>query len=151
MAVGERMPAWVDIGVQEYLKRLPRDWILQIRPVPLAHRGKNYNVEQCIRKEAEALLGQLGRDDYVVALDIKGKSLDTRGLADKLLWLREQGRDVSLLVGGPDGLGTACLERANEQWSLSALTLPHALVRVIVVEQLYRAWSLIQGHPYHRE
>lgn len=151
IAVGERMPAWVNAGFEDYRKRLPPELSLMLRAVPLAPRGRNYAVSQCLRKEAEAMLAQLGRNDHVIALQVTGKVLDTRGLADRLEWLRGQGRDISLLVGGPDGLGDACLARAAEQWSLSALTLPHPLVRVVIAEQLYRAWSLLQGHPYHRE
>ncbi|MEX2131999.1 MAG: 23S rRNA (pseudouridine(1915)-N(3))-methyltransferase RlmH [Pseudohongiellaceae bacterium] len=151
VAVGERMPAWVEAGVQEYRKRLPGDFSLQVRPVPLARRGKNYNVDLCIKKEASSLLSQIGQDDYVVALEISGKSLDTKALANRIDRLRQEGRDLSLLVGGPDGLGKECIQRSNDLWSLSALTLPHGLVRIVVAEQLYRAWSLLQGHPYHRD
>ena len=151
LAVGERMPAWVDAGFAEYCKRLPPDFSLQLQSVPLAQRGKNSNIEQCVKKESEALLQQLGRNDFIVALEVGGKALNTRSLADRLGRIRDAGQHLSLLVGGPDGLGPECRQRAHEQWSLSPLTLPHTLVRIVVAEQIYRAWTLLQGHPYHRD
>ncbi|MFM1897115.1 MAG: rRNA ((1915)-N(3))-methyltransferase RlmH [Pseudomonadota bacterium] len=151
VAVGNKMPTWVDLAVNEYGRRLPPDFALVVKTVPLAKRSKTSNIDQCVRKEAEALLARLGRDDVVVALEVKGRVLDTESLARRINAIREQGRDLSLLVGGPDGLGEACLARASEQWSLSALTLPHPLVRILVAEQLYRVWSLLNQHPYHRD
>ena len=151
IAVGERMPAWVETGFQEYRKRLPAEFELRLLAVAAAKRGKNHNIDQCIQKEGQSLLARVGRDDHVIALEVGGKVLDTRALAARLEYLRQEGRDVALLVGGPDGLAPACRDRAVEQWSLSALTLPHPLVRLVVAEQFYRAWSLLSGHPYHRD
>ena len=151
LAVGTRMPGWVEQGVQEYKKRLPADFCLHLQEIPLARRGKNASLDQAVRKEADALLHQLQVSDYVVALDVKGRQFSTGEFAKRLEYLRGQGRNVSLLVGGPDGLGEQCLERADERWSLSNLTLPHPLVRIVLAEQFYRAWSLLQNHPYHRE
>ena len=151
LAVGSRMPAWVNDAVDEYSRRLPGDFRLEVREVPLARRGKSVNIEQCVRKEAQGLLARIGRDDFVVALEVRGKALDTTTLARRIGRIRDEGRDLSLLVGGPDGLGQDCLDRADEQWSLSALTLPHPLVRIVVAEQVYRVWSLLNQHPYHRE
>lgn len=101
-------------------------------------------------KEGEACLRAVGKGDYVVALDVRGKALSTEQLAGQFQQLRDGGRNVSLLVGGPDGLAPACLEAADARWSLSPLTFPHPIVRVILAEQLYRAWSILAGHPYHR-
>lgn len=151
LAVGTRMPEWVGQGVEEYNKRLPVDFALPVQEIPLARRGKNSNSAQLLRKEAEAMLGQVQTSDWVVALDVKGRQFSTQDLARRLEYLRGQGRDVVLLVGGPDGLDDQCLERADECWSLSLLTLPHPLVRVVLAEQFYRSWSLLQNHPYHRE
>ena len=151
LAVGTRMPDWVEQGFQEYNKRLPTDFALHLQEIPLARRSKNSNPNQLLRKEAEAMLGSVQTSDFAVALDVNGRQFSTGELAKRLQFLRVQGRDVTLLVGGPDGLDGQCLERADERWSLSLLTLPHPLVRIVLAEQFYRAWSLLQNHPYHRE
>lgn len=150
ICVGSKMPEWVEAGVAEYRKRLPRDFELVIAEIALAPRGKTMDTSRAVAKEGEACLKALGRDDYVVALDVKGLALTTEQLAARYGQLRDGGRNVALLVGGPDGLAPACLERADARWSLSALTFPHPLVRVILAEQLYRVWSILVGHPYHR-
>lgn len=151
LAVGTRMPAWVETGVEEYGKRIRNELGFSITEIAMAKRSKNANITQCISREGDAMLAKLATSDYVVALDVKGKSLDTSGLAGRLNSIQEQGRNLCLLVGGPDGLDPRCLQRADEIWSLSALTLPHPLVRILLAEQLYRAHSLNKGHPYHRE
>lgn len=145
------MPAWVSSGIEEYGKRIRNELGFSIAEIGMAKRTKNGNVEQYMKKEGDAILGKIGGGDYVVALDVGGKELNTPGLAKRLTHIQEQGRNLVLLIGGPDGLDRRCLERAEEIWSLSALTLPHPLVRVLVAEQLYRAHSLNKGHPYHRE
>lgn len=150
LSVGGRMPDWVDAGVAEYSKRLPAEFALQLSDVPLGRRGKGQDVEQAVRKEADALLARVRAQDHVVALEVTGLRLSTEALAQRLDAIRRDGRNIVLLVGGPDGLGEACLQRADEKWSLSALTLPHPLVRIVVAEQIYRAWTLLNGHPYHR-
>lgn len=150
ISVGTKMPDWVEAGVAEYRKRLPRDFELLITEIPLAARGKGADVGKAMAKEGEACLRAVPRGDYVVALDVRGKSLGTEQLAERLRQLRDGGRNVSLLVGGPDGLAPGCLDAADARWSLSPLTFPHPIVRVILAEQLYRAWSILVGHPYHR-
>lgn len=150
LSVGTRMPSWVNEGVQEYCKRLPPDFQLHCVEIPLARRGKNVDVDRARRREAEDMLARIPRDDVVVAMEVRGRALTTEGLAGHLDAIRLDGRNVSLLVGGPDGLDPAALQRADEQWSLSALTLPHPLVRIVIAEQIYRAWSVLSGHPYHR-
>jgi 23S rRNA (pseudouridine1915-N3)-methyltransferase len=151
IAVGTKMPAWVNDGVAEYSKRLPSSFNLTVQEVPLAKRGKSYNVEQCVNKEANLILERVPKNDHLVAMEVTGKVFDTPALAKRIDKLRDDGRNLSLLVGGPDGLADQCLSRADEHWSLSALTLPHALVRVMLAEQLYRVWSVLNGHPYHRD
>lgn len=151
LAVGTRMPDWVSAGVEEYARRIRNELGFSVVEVAMAKRGKTSSVEQCIRKEGDAILGKVAGSDYVVALDVAGKVLDTPGMAKRLTAIQDQGRNIVLLIGGPDGLDSRCLGRADETWSLSALTLPHPLVRVLVAEQLYRAHSLNKGHPYHRE
>ncbi len=150
VCVGTRMPDWVNAGVEEYSKRIRQDLGFELIEVPLASRGKNGSVAQFRVKEAESLLAKLKDDDHVVALEVTGRTLDTEAMASELERFRADGKNLSLLIGGPDGLDGLCLERADARWSLSALTLPHTIARVLLVEQLYRALTLIQGHPYHR-
>lgn len=150
VSVGTRMPGWVEAGFAEYRKRLPRDFELILVEVPLAPRGKGLDLGRAMAREGDACLKAVGRDDFLIALDVTGRTLATGQLAAQLGQLRDEGRNVSLLVGGPDGLAPACLAQADTTWSLSALTFPHPLVRIILAEQLYRAWSVLAGHPYHR-
>lgn len=150
IAAGGRMPDWVREGTEEYRKRLPRDFELSITEVPLAPRARGADLKRAVAREGEAMLGALGRGEHVVALDVGGRTLSTEALARRISAMRDGGRDLALLVGGPDGLAPACLARADESWSLSALTLPHPLVRIVVAEQLYRVWSFLNNHPYHR-
>jgi 23S rRNA (pseudouridine1915-N3)-methyltransferase len=149
IAVGQRPPAWVADGFADYARRLPRDMPLTLLEVQAAGRG-HLPADRVRRQEAERLLGRLGPKDHVVALDVKGVAWSTEILAKKLDNLRMDGHDLAFLVGGADGLDELCLQRADDVLSLSALTFPHALVRVLVAEQIYRAWTLLAGHPYHR-
>lgn len=150
LAVGHKMPAWVEQGVAEYSKRLPADCSLEIIEITPGYRAKNTSKEKAMQQEAEALSKAIRPQDHVIALDVKGKSWSTEQLAENLSDWRMQGGDVALIVGGPDGLTADILALAKQRWSLSALTLPHPLVRVLLAEQLYRAWTIIQGHPYHK-
>jgi 23S rRNA (pseudouridine1915-N3)-methyltransferase len=147
-AVGGRMPGWVDEGVEEYRRRLPRELALTFRDVPLAKRAAG--VERVRREEGDALLRGVPEADHCVALDPRGKRWSTEQLAQELEGWMMQGQALSLLIGGPDGLAPACLSAAQQRWSLGPLTLPHPLVRVLLAEQLYRAWTITVGHPYHR-
>ncbi|MFQ5642111.1 MAG: 23S rRNA (pseudouridine(1915)-N(3))-methyltransferase RlmH [Thiogranum sp.] len=150
IAAGTRMPSWVNEGYQAYACRLPHECRLKLVEIPLGRRGKSTPVERAVNEEGKRMLAALAPRQLVIAMDVAGRSWSTEQLAGKLAaWLGD-GRDVSLLVGGPDGLADTCLERAEQRWSLSALTLPHPLVRVLLAEQLYRAWSVISNHPYHR-
>ncbi len=150
IAVGTRMPAWVEAGVSEYRKRLPPELQLDIREIALAKRGKNADIARAMQQEGTAMLAAIAPRDVVIALDVQGKILSTEQLAARIAQWQLSGDNFSLLVGGPDGLAPECLSRATERWSLSALTLPHPLVRVLIAEQLYRAWSINNNHPYHR-
>ena len=151
LSVGTKMANWVITGTEHYGKRIEREMNFSLVEIPLAKRVKNQSSAIGKAREAAAFLSQIKPDDYVVALDVKGRSLSTAQLADKLRDFRMSGKDLALLIGGPDGLDGACLGRADECWSLSKLTFPHPLVRILVTEQLYRAISMINGHPYHRE
>ncbi|MEN8109076.1 MAG: 23S rRNA (pseudouridine(1915)-N(3))-methyltransferase RlmH, partial [Pseudomonadota bacterium] len=150
IAAGTRMPAWVTAGYEDYARRLPHECSLRLVEIPLSKRSKTTPAEKNRAEEGKAMLAAMPSQATVIALDVRGKSWDTQTLAGKLTGWLQDGRDLALLVGGPDGLADDCLARADMRWSLSALTLPHALVRVVLAEQLYRAWSVTQGHPYHR-
>lgn len=150
ISVGTKMPRWVQEGVEEYRKRIANELGFSLLELPMAKRGKTQSAAQCREREGESILAALSDADYVVSLEVGGRVLDTPALAQRLEHFKREGRNISLLVGGPDGLSSACGQRADESWSLSALTLPHPLVRVLLVEQLYRAMSLSKGHPYHR-
>jgi 23S rRNA (pseudouridine1915-N3)-methyltransferase len=149
-AVGTRVPDWVERGYREYARRMPRECSLVLNEIPLAQRSKSQAIERAMNEEGRRMLSALSDRQRVIALDVSGRSWSTEQLALQLDTWQQDGRDVSLLVGGPDGLAQGCLQRAEQRWSLSPLTLPHPLVRVLVAEQLYRAWSLNAGHPYHR-
>lgn len=150
LAVGQKMPQWVTEGFNEYAKRLPRECALSLQEIVPAKRGKTSQPSQWMAEEGSRLLNAVTDADYVVALEVGGKAWTTEQLATALSQWQSAGRDVCLMIGGPDGLDKRCLQRADQQWSLSALTLPHPLVRVILAEQLYRAWTVLQNHPYHR-
>ncbi len=150
ICVGTRMPGWVESGYREYAKRLPAECALRLREIPLGKRGKGMDLQRAVHDEGERMLTAVPRDCLVLALDLGGRAWSTEQLAVQLDDWMASGRDLALLVGGPDGLAPNCLERADGRWSLSTLTLPHPLVRVMVAEQLYRAWSILRNHPYHR-
>ncbi len=144
------MPGWVMTGIDEYGKRLPRELKLNWREIPLARRGRDTAAEQLCQAEGEQILKALPAGDRVIALDVRGKRLSTEQFAEHLERWRMSGDNYSFIIGGPDGLSAQCLERADQRWSLSDLTLPHPLVRVLLAEQLYRAWTITANHPYHR-
>ncbi len=146
-AVGRKMPAWVQQGADEYQKRLPRQWQFKVRETAQANLA---TAALNKAKEAELLNALLPDKGHVVALDNRGKAWSTQDLCVQLQLWQELGKPVSLLVGGPDGLSDELVAQSDQQWSLSPLTFPHPLVRVIVVEQLYRAHSMLINHPYHR-
>ena len=147
LAVGARQPGWVLDGCDEYARRLPG---LSVEELPPGRRTRGGDPAQALEDEGRRLLARIPDAHHVVALDVGGHEYDTPGLARRLEHWLTLGTPVDFLIGGPDGLSGACRARAAELWSLSRLTLPHGLARVLSVEALYRAWSLRQGHPYHR-
>lgn len=151
IAVGQKMPDWISTGYHTYAKRFPSDCQLQLVEIAAGKRGKNADIARILRAEGEAMLAAVGKGDRIVTLEVTGKPWSTPQLAARLAQWQMDGRDVSLLVGGPEGLAAECIAAADERWSLSALTLPHPLVRVLLAESLYRAWSVNANHPYHRE
>jgi 23S rRNA (pseudouridine1915-N3)-methyltransferase len=150
IAVGRRMPAWGTQGIAQYTPRLPRELKLPWCEIPLARRGKDASAQQWCAAEGEQILKAIAPGDRVIALAVNGKRLSTEQLAQNLSAWQLSGDNYSVLIGGPDGLSPACLARAEQCWSLSDLTLPHPLVRVLLAEQLYRAWTITVNHPYHR-
>jgi 23S rRNA (pseudouridine1915-N3)-methyltransferase len=150
VAVGTRMPGWVTQGFQEYAGRMPRECRLELREVALGRRTRSGDVTRAMTDEGERLLAAT-EGCLRVCLDVRGTAVDTPALAGRLAHWMQDGQDLALLVGGPDGLAEACLAAAQWRWSLSPLTLPHGLVRVLLAEQMYRAWTVLSGHPYHRE
>jgi 23S rRNA (pseudouridine1915-N3)-methyltransferase len=150
IAAGTRLPAWVDAGFADYHKRLRAPLVLELLEIPIITRRAGENPERAIAREGAQMLAAIGPKDYVVALEVEARSMTTNELS---VWLAErlrEARPLTLLIGGPDGLAPSCRQRADQSWSLSPLTLPHALARVVVVEQIYRAMSMLTGHPYHR-
>ena len=150
IAAGTRLPEWVNTGFREYQKRIRTPLLLELQEIAVATRRAGENPQRAVSREGAGMLAAVGRDDYVVALEIMGKAMSTEQLSTWLAERMRDGRTLALLIGGPDGLAPQCRERADYSWSLSPLTLPHGLVRVVVAEQLYRAMSLAAGHPYHR-
>ena len=150
LAVGTKMPAWVEQGVNEYSKRLPPEIKFEIKEIPPGKRGKGADIKRAIAAEGQQMLAAIPEADKVIALEVTGRAWGTEKLAGELQQWQREGDNITLLVGGPDGLASECQARANQQWSLSALTLPHPLVRIVLAEQLYRAWAINNNHPYHR-
>lgn len=144
------MDAWVKQAYDEFAKRLPHECRLQLIEVPANKRTKNTDLQRVIKEEGERLLAAIPSNSLVYALDSTGQQWSTEKLADQLKHWLVDGRDTVLLIGGPDGLSEQCKSRAEVCLSLSKLTFPHPLVRVIIAEQVYRAWSILKGHPYHR-
>ena len=150
VAVGQRMPDWAQTAWDDYAKRFPPELRLELKAVKTEPRGSR-TTEQLMAAERERIEAAIPRGARVVALDERGTSLTTTALAAKLKGWQLESSDVALLIGGPDGLDPALRAAAHERIRLSDLTLPHAMVRVLLGEQLYRAWSVNAGHPYHRE
>ncbi len=152
LAVGHRMPAWVDVAFDEYAKRMPREMPLQLKELKPAQRSSaTGDAARWMQTEAERIEAAVPQGALRVVLDEHGRSFATRALADHFRRWRNDGRDIVFIIGGADGLADTVKVQADLLWSLSPLTLPHGLVRVVLAEQLYRAASLLAGHPYHRD
>lgn len=150
LAVGTRMDDWINTGFNTYIQRLPRDFSLQLQEIPAIKRHKGLTTQQIMEQEGQKLLAAIPKDHFVIALDRTGEQIDTLALSQKLLRWHNESQPICLLIGGPEGLSKDCLQKANWIWSLSDLTLPHPLVRIVLAEQIYRAWSIMTHHPYHR-
>ncbi|HPU10119.1 MAG TPA: 23S rRNA (pseudouridine(1915)-N(3))-methyltransferase RlmH [Ottowia sp.] len=151
IAVGQRVPDWAQTAWADYAKRFPPELRLELKAIKTEPRSGGKTTEQIMAAERQRIEAAIPSGTHVVALDERGSALTTAALAAKLSQWQGQGGDVALLIGGPDGLHPALRQAAHERIRLSDLTLPHAMVRVLLVEQLYRAWSINAGHPYHRD
>ena len=150
IAVGTRMPAWVEEGFADYAKRLPAHLRPNLIEITAGRRTKGADLERIVREEGERVLTATPAGARVIALERTGRALSTEQVAATLTRAQQDGNDLAFWIGGPEGLSAACLQRAHEKWSLSALTLAHPVVRVVWAEQLYRAYSIQQQLPYHR-
>lgn len=150
IAVGDRQPSWVDSAFENYVQRLPKQWQFRVDVIATAPRAKNSSAESAKLEEGRKVLAKIKAPDFVVVLDERGKQFSSEGLSASLEDWQRDGRNLAFVIGGPDGMSEDCVNRANLRWSLSRLTLPHGLARVLFAEQLYRAWTLSIGHPYHR-
>lgn len=150
VSVASRMPRWVEDGYEEYAKRLPADISLDLVEIPLATRGKNADIARLMRREGEQMLAAVQPGDRIVTLEVTGRPWSTEQLANELERWRLEARNVNLMVGGPEGLAEQVAAKSDQRWSLSPLTLPHPLVRILLAEQIYRAWTILNRHPYHK-
>lgn len=151
IAVGQKMPQWVERACTDYLKRMPREIDIQITAIALAQRKARDSVDSNRRQEAAKIFKKIAPGSLSIALDEQGRQWSSNDWAKQLeRWLQHCSR-VNLIIGGPDGLSDDCRATCQQSISLGRMTMPHALVRVVLIEQLYRAWSILKGHPYHRE
>ncbi len=150
IAVGNRMPAWARQAYLEYAKRMPSYCSLQLHEIPATKCRKGLDINQVLSDECSRIMASAPKDCQLIALTRTGRQVDTRQFATTLQSWLSQGRDTAILIGGPDGLDEVCVKATSDQWSLSSLTLAHRLALVLLAEQLYRAWSIVDGHPYRR-
>ncbi len=150
IATGTRMPDWVAQGYAEYARRMPPECRLNLHEISAGKRGKNADIARLTEQEGQRMLAAIPKNTQVIAMDVAGRAWSTEQLAQQLSGWMQSGQDLALLVGGPEGLSAECRERGQPGWSLSPLTLPHPLVRIVIAEQLYRASSILKGHPYHK-
>lgn len=151
LAVGDKLPSWAEAGVAEFVKRMPREARIEIVPIRPEKRSGSQSAERIKSLEAARILEKLPKDAHLIALDEHGTQVSTRELASSLQAWLAGGRDVAMIIGGADGLDPALLARTSSRIALSRLTLPHAMARMLLAEQLYRAWTLLNNHPYHRD
>lgn len=150
IAIGTKMPKWTEMAFSEYAKRFSREFPLTLTEIPMPKRPRSDSVERYIMEEGTAILNAIPEKSITIALDERGKLWKTEELAKQISNFQANTSQLNFLIGGPDGLSKTCLDKAHVHWSLSPLTLPHPLVRVILAEQLYRAISILNNHPYHR-
>lgn len=150
IAVGKGMPDWVETGYAEYANRMPSDYRVQLTSIPAEKRTKNADIQKITQVEEAKIKSAINKGSHCIALDRTGKTLCTKTLAKQLQTWHDNQQSICFIIGGPEGLSDAFLQSADTIWSLSAMTLPHPLVRIVLAEQIYRAWSITVNHPYHR-
>ncbi|HVE43967.1 MAG TPA: 23S rRNA (pseudouridine(1915)-N(3))-methyltransferase RlmH [Gammaproteobacteria bacterium] len=150
LTITHKSPSWIKTGYDDYAKRLPPSCALELVEIPAEKRTPHADLKQITKREGEKMRAIIKPDHHVIALEVTGERWSTADLAKQLEQWQQSGCNIDLLVGGPEGLSPACVSLAKQRWSLSPLTFPHILVRLIVAEQIYRAWSILQQHPYHR-
>jgi len=150
ISIANKMPDWVNAGYNEYARRMTAECQLNLIELAPAQRSKTTDLKRAIEDEGRRLLKAVPKNAHIIALDVNGRNYTTESLADELQNWLANATDIALLIGGADGLSRECLDSAKSKWSLSKLTFPHPLVRVILAEQLYRAWTISKNHPYHR-
>ena len=150
ISVGKNVPTWASCAYTEYQNRLPKNFSLTLHSISSPGKRVPSNVQKITEQEGIKILSSIPKKSKIITLDMRGQLITTRELSNNLRIWQLNSQDISFLVGGPDGLSKSCLSQADFSWSLSPLTLPHAMVRMIVAEQLYRAWSILNNHPYHR-
>ena len=150
IALGQKMPDWVSAACQEFIKRLTDAITIQIIEIPIHKRGKASDLSRLLEKEKRLMHSVIPANAYLIALDSRGKMFTSEQLATKLAQLQHVTSHVCCLIGGPEGLDTELLAQCNERWSLSSLTLPHTLARILLLETIYRSWSILHNHPYHK-
>jgi len=151
IAIGDRQPSWVDSAFSDYAGRMPRQWRFCLEEIAAAKRTRGGSADSAMEAEGEKVLAKMRPAEQMILLDEHGRQYTSRELAGKLDDWQTVGQDIAFVIGGPDGVSAAVRQRADLCWSLSKLTLPHGLARVFFAEQLYRGWSLMTGHPYHRD
>jgi len=150
IAMGDRMPDWVQQGYNEYIKRIGAGLDIDLHEISPEKRGKSSDVQRIMQKEAERMRQSIPKGNYIVALDKQGRSWSTEDLADKIAAWQQDATNISILIGGPEGMTRELLTQADARVSISAMTFPHPVVRIILAEQLYRAYSILSHHPYHK-
>ena len=151
LAVGQKMPTWVQQTFAEYNGRLPVKQQIELVEIAPIHRSKSISTDKARQMEAQSILDSVKNNEKIVLLDEKGKMISTRNLSESISQWQMNGDDIAIIIGGADGVDKNIKKQAHKTWSLSALTFPHPLVRVIIMEQIYRSYSLLSNHPYHRE
>lgn len=150
LTICDKLPPWVQSGFEEYARRLSQKVPLAAADLPLSPRGKNIDIKRVLADEGQRMLAAIPKNARIVALDGRGEAWSSEALSRQLNGWQQDGRDLCFLVGGPDGLAPQAMMVAHQRWSLGPLTLPHAMVRILIAEQLYRAVSMLGNHPYHR-
>jgi len=150
IVVGSKQKKWIDLAFKEYQKRLPNEWRFSLEEIHTAKRRKNETSLSIIEREGKKILRKLNNNEQLIVLDEQGEEFSTQELAVKFHMLAKVSNKLCFVIGGPDGLSDAIKEKSNMSWALTKLTLPHGLVRIVFIEQIYRLWTLLSGHPYHR-